>query len=113
MGVAAVLGEDQVRLKGPQDFWHDGLEALDEGIVLRERLERQVDRVPVSLPLAPLLDIAGPREEGAPRLVHRDRQDVRVVIEHPLHPVAMVDVGVHVSYFQARVLLLKTRYRDT
>src|SRR5919112_3829777 len=112
VGVAAVLGEDKVRPKGPQNLGHDLLEALDKGVVLGERLQGQVDGVSLALLPSQLLYAAGARKEVAPRLVRRERQDVRVIVEHPLHPVAVVDVGIYVGDLDTRVLLFEARDGD-
>src|SRR3712207_9478390 len=61
---------------------------------------------------AQLLYAAGARKEVAPRLVRRERQNVRVIVEHPLHPVAVVDVGIYVSDLDTGVLLFKARDGD-
>src|ERR671916_388669 len=107
MAVAAILGEDQVGAEGAKDLWDDGLKAGDPGLVVRKGLERHVDGVADAAVASLLVDTAATWEEVAARLVHRDGQDVRVAVEHPLHTVAVVGVGVDVGDADARMLLFE------
>ena len=112
VSVAAVLGDYDVRVEGAQRLRDDGLETLDPGLVIGKGLQRHVDRVPDSFSPPPLLDAAGSGEEVFAGLVHRNGQHVRVLVEHPLHPVSVVGVGVHVGYADAGMLLFQTRDGD-
>src|SRR5918994_7505870 len=62
VAVAAVLGEDEVGLEGAQHLGDDVLEARDPGLVVRVRLERNVDRVADASVAPPLVYSAGPGE---------------------------------------------------
>src|SRR3954454_450892 len=109
VSVAAVLREDQVRLERAKNAGDDGLEAGDAGLVVRKGFQQHVDgeagpRAPARLP-----DLSGPGKEVPARLVHGDGQDVRVVVEHPLHPVAVVCIGVYVGDADAWMVLLEAR----
>src|ERR687897_174868 len=105
MAVAAVLGEDEVRVKGAKGRGDHALEARDPGLVVRKGLERHVDGVADTAVTALLIDPAATGEEVAARLVHGDCQDVGIAVEHPLHTVAVVGVGIDVGNADAGILL--------
>src|SRR5919107_363819 len=65
MAVAAVLGEDQVRVKGAKGRGDHALEARDPGLIVSKGFERHVDRVADAAVAALLIDPAATWEEVA------------------------------------------------
>src|SRR5215217_7951177 len=70
-----------------------------------EGVERYVDGESDAIVTALLPHLTRPWEQVASRLVHRDGQDVGVAVEHPLHAVAVVGVGVDVGDADAGMFL--------
>ena len=97
VGVAAVLGDEDVGPELPQQRRDDRVEGPEPPAVRRPGRQRDVDRAALGSPPADVLGRTRAREEQLPGLVEADREDVRVVPEHPLDAVAVVGVDVHVG----------------
>src|SRR5690606_36098630 len=87
-GVAAVLGDTYIGTERAQCGRHDRLETLQPRVIAGARCEGDVDGAAPARAGAPLVLVAGAGKEIVPRLMDRNRQDVRILVEDPLHTVA-------------------------
>src|SRR5262245_25989696 len=94
--VAAELRDQHLGTEGADDGRHDLAEGREPASVRDAGSERHVDLRPQGGTRTAFLHEPGPREQGLPGLMERDRQHARLGVEDRLHPVAVMDVHVHV-----------------
>jgi hypothetical protein len=97
VGVAAELGDQQLRLERADQRRHHRVERGEVQVVGGARRQRQVGDGAAGGALADLVGEPGAGEQVAPGLVHRDRQHPGLLGEDRLDPVAVVDVDVDVG----------------
>ncbi len=98
MRVAAALADDDLRVEGPHHRRHDGVEGTQPASVVGAGGQRDVHRTAFGACAAHLRRVARAREQRERGLVQADGQHPRVVPEHRLDAVAVVDVEVQVGH---------------
>ena len=98
VGVAAVLGEQHLRLVGPQHRRDDSVEGAPPPRVADPHRQRDVDIGAQAVARPGLVGPAGPGKQRPPALVHRHGQYTRVVVERRLDPVTVVHIDIDVRH---------------
>ncbi len=97
VGVAAVLADQDLRVKGAQQRRDHGMEGPQPGRVAGAARQGDVHGPPLGAGPARLRWPAGAGEQQVRGLVQADREHPRVVVEGGLHAVAVMHVDVHVG----------------
>ena len=112
MGVGPQLGEDQVRLERPGQGRDHPVQRPQVVVVPRPRKERHVGARSERVVLTDLILEARTRKEIAPRLVQGHGQHAWLVVEDPLHAVAVMNVDIEIHDPPVRMVGQHLRDRD-
>ena len=97
MGVAAALGDEDIRGKRAHRTGHDRMKRPQPTRIVSTWRQRDVDRGPHAVAPTELGRHAGAGEERPRVLMQADGQDPRVVVERGLDAVAVVHVDVDIG----------------